>query len=65
MKEETHRDTIIRILKEVGIQYEEDPWGEEGTENDIVARDFELSDMRIYFSFDYLERLDSLGAYQV
>ncbi len=33
----THRERIMKILKEAGIRFEEDPFGEEGTDNDIAV----------------------------
>jgi hypothetical protein len=46
----THRERIMKILKEAGMRFEEDPFGEEGTHNDIAVYP-ESEDDGVYFSF--------------
>lgn len=57
----THRERIIKILKEAGIRFEEDTVGEEGTDNDITV--YPGGDERIYFSFLPDGFLDNVNVY--
>lgn len=59
----THRERILKILKEAGIPFEEDPFREEGTENDIVIEGYESSGAKIYFAFENDGFLFNIGAY--
>lgn len=55
----THRERLMKILKEAGIRFEEDPFGEEGTDNDIVI--YLEADERINLSFEadgFLQGID-------
>lgn len=45
----THRERILKILKEAGITFELDSFGEEGTDQDITV--YPNNDERVYFSF--------------
>lgn len=45
----THRERIVKILKEAGIRFDYDTFGEEGTDNDITV--YPSNDERVYFSF--------------
>jgi hypothetical protein len=45
----THREKIAKILRQAGIRFEEDTFGEEGTDNDITV--YPNNDERVYFSF--------------
>ncbi|QGH76446.1 hypothetical protein SEA_DAUBENSKI_173 [Streptomyces phage Daubenski] len=57
----THRERIMKILKEAGIRFEEDPFGEEGTDNDIAV--YPNKDERVYFSFHADGFLDNINVY--
>jgi hypothetical protein len=57
----THRERIMKILKEAGIRFEEDPIGEEGTGNDIVI--YPSNDERVYLSFQADGFLDGIDVY--
>lgn len=46
----THRERLMKILKEAGIRFEEDPFGEEGTDQDIVI--YLEEDERINLAFE-------------
>ncbi|UMO76333.1 hypothetical protein SEA_TOMAS_183 [Streptomyces phage Tomas] len=59
------RDTIMKLLTKAQIPFEEDMSGEEGTENDIMARGFGSDDERIYFDFDSNEDLVNIVVYYI
>lgn len=46
----THRETILKILKEAGMRFEENPFREEGTDQDIVI--YLEADERVNLSFE-------------
>lgn len=46
----THRERLLKILKEAGISFEEDPFEGKGTDNDIVI--YLNSYERINLSFE-------------
>lgn len=46
----THRERLLKILKEAGIPFEEDPFGEEGTDQDIVI--YLEEDERVNLTFE-------------
>lgn len=37
MTDLTHREYTIKMLRQAGVNFEEDPWGEPGTENDLAV----------------------------
>ncbi|QNN98391.1 hypothetical protein SEA_LILMARTIN_176 [Streptomyces phage LilMartin] len=45
----THREKLMRMLRQAGIRFEEDTFGEEGTDNDITV--YPGNEERVYFSF--------------
>ena len=45
----THREKLMTMLRQAGIRFEEDTFGEEGTDNDITV--YPSNDERVYFSF--------------
>ncbi|QJD50898.1 hypothetical protein KNV00_gp121 [Streptomyces phage Bmoc] len=45
----THREKLMRMLRQAGIRFEEDTFGEEGTGNDITV--YPSNEERVYFSF--------------
>lgn len=45
----THREKLMTMLRQAGIQFEEDIFGEEGTGNDITV--YPGTEERVYFSF--------------
>lgn len=47
----THRETILKILKEAGVRFEENPFREEGTDTDIVI--YPNNDERVNLSFEF------------
>lgn len=61
----TDRDVLMKLLKKAQIPFEEDMAGEEGTENDIMARGFGADDERIYFDFDPEENLVNIVVYYI
>ncbi|ASR77405.1 hypothetical protein SEA_PARADIDDLES_173 [Streptomyces phage Paradiddles] len=57
----THRERIMKILKEAGIRFEEDTFGEEGTDQDITV--YPNNDERVYFSFHPDGFLDNINVF--
>jgi hypothetical protein len=33
----THREAMIKMLRQAAMNFEEDPWGEAGSENDLAV----------------------------
>ena len=57
----THRERIIKILKEAGIRFDYDTFGEEGTDKDITI--YPSNDERVYLSFHPDGFLDSISVF--
>lgn len=47
----THRERLLKILKEAGVRFEENPFREAGTDTDIVI--YLDEDERINLSFEF------------
>lgn len=57
----THRERLIKILKEAGIRFDYDTFREEGTDRDITV--YPNGDERIYFAFQPDGFLDNINVF--
>ena len=57
----THRERIMKILREAGIPFEENPFGEKGTDENIVI--YPNGEERIYLAFQPDGFLNDINVY--
>jgi hypothetical protein len=61
MTDLTHREAMIKMLRQAAVRFEEDPWGEPGTENDLAV--YSSGDDAVYMLFTNDGFLNEIGVF--